>query len=386
MKKIFRKIHLWLSIPFGVIITLICFSGAMLVFEDDIMRLINHDLYYVEQVGKETIPLEQLASRVAADLPEGVAVSGITAYPDAKRCYRVNLSKPKRAAVYIDPYTGKITGYYQRSPFFKTMFSLHRWLLGSRPEGEKIFWGKTIVGTSTLLFVLVLLSGIVIWWPRGKKNLKKRLSISIRKGLPRFWYDLHVAGGMYALVVMLAMALTGLTWSFDWYRSAFYTAFGVELPAGSGHGAPPAKQSSRPAGNTGNRAEGQKASRREKEFAGWQQVYERLAKENPSHLQITLSNGNAQVSNNRMGNTRGTDRYTFDPRSGEITGVTRYKDAEKAGKMRGWIYAIHVGSWGGITTRIIWFLTALLGASLPLTGYYLWIKRLYRRSSSGKRS
>ena len=379
MRKFFRKIHLWLSIPFGVIITLICFSGAMLVFEDDIMRLINHDLYYVEQVGKETIPLEQLATRVAADLPEGVAVSGITVYPDTKRCYRVNLSKPKRAAVYVDPYTGKITGYYQRSPFFKTMFSLHRWLLGSRPEGGEIFWGKTIVGISTLLFVLVLLSGIVIWWPRSKKSLKKRLSISIRKGLPRFWYDLHVAGGMYALVVMLAMALTGLTWSFDWYRSAFYTAFGVELPAGSGHGASPAK-------DTGSRAEGQKAARREIAFAGWQQVYERLAKENPRHLQITLSNRNAQVSNNRMGNTRGADRYTFDPRSGEITGVTRYKDAEKAGKMRGWIYAIHVGSWGGITTRIIWFLTALLGASLPLTGYYLWIKSLYRRNNSGKRS
>ena len=28
MKKIFRQIHLWLSVPFGLIISLICFSGA----------------------------------------------------------------------------------------------------------------------------------------------------------------------------------------------------------------------------------------------------------------------------------------------------------------------------------------------------------------------
>ena len=36
MKKIFRQIHLWLSVPFGLIISLICFSGAMLVFENEV--------------------------------------------------------------------------------------------------------------------------------------------------------------------------------------------------------------------------------------------------------------------------------------------------------------------------------------------------------------
>ena len=30
MKKIFRKFHLWLSVPLGIFITLICFSGATL--------------------------------------------------------------------------------------------------------------------------------------------------------------------------------------------------------------------------------------------------------------------------------------------------------------------------------------------------------------------
>ena len=39
MKKAFRKIHLWLSVPFGLIITVICFSGAALVFEDEVMEL-----------------------------------------------------------------------------------------------------------------------------------------------------------------------------------------------------------------------------------------------------------------------------------------------------------------------------------------------------------
>ena len=76
------------------------------------------------------------------------------------------------------------------------------------PGGEGIFWGKMIVGVSTLMFVVVLISGIIVWWPRTRKALKNSLKISGTKGWKRFWYDLHVAGGMYALVLLLAMSLT----------------------------------------------------------------------------------------------------------------------------------------------------------------------------------
>ena len=75
------------------------------------------------------------------------------------------------------------------------------------------------------------------------------------------------------------------------------------------------------------------------------------------------------------GNSRSADRYGFNRRSGEITPVMKYVDSAPADKLRGWIYSIHTGSLGGIITRILWFLGALLGASLPLTGYYIWLIR-----------
>ena len=56
MKKIFSKIHLWLSVPFGLLITLICFSGAMLVFETEVMELCRRDLYYVEKADRHRFP------------------------------------------------------------------------------------------------------------------------------------------------------------------------------------------------------------------------------------------------------------------------------------------------------------------------------------------
>ena len=101
MKKAFRKIHLWLSVPFGVIITLICFSGAMLVFENEIMQMTHRHLYYVGKIGKKPIPMEQLAAKVSATLPDDVKVTGITVFPDPQKAYQINLSKPKRTSIYI---------------------------------------------------------------------------------------------------------------------------------------------------------------------------------------------------------------------------------------------------------------------------------------------
>ena len=66
MKKVFRKIHLWLSVPFGLLITLICFSGAMLVFETEVMELCHRDLYSVETGGAAPLPRGKVADAYRA--------------------------------------------------------------------------------------------------------------------------------------------------------------------------------------------------------------------------------------------------------------------------------------------------------------------------------
>lgn len=385
MRKIFRNIHLWLSVPFGILITLICFSGA-LVFEKEVMELCHRELYFVKKVEAAPLPMEQLMTKVAATLPDSVSVTGVNISSDPERAYQVTLSKPRRASMYVDQYTGEITGKYERAPFFNFMFRMHRWLLDSMKQDGGIFWGKMIVGTSTLMFVFVLISGVVVWWPRTRKALKNSLKIVANKGWRRFWYDLHVAGGMYALVFLLSMALTGLTWSFQWYRTGFYKTFGVEVQPSMGHGNAAANATAK-GGKRDGKPEGRegRGAHRYSPYTNWQQVYEQLAEANPDYKQISVSDGSASVAVPRFGNQRGTDRYKFNPRNGEITETTLYKDLDNSGKIRGWIYSVHVGSWGGMLTRILTFVAALIGASLPLTGYYLWIrKKIKRRPASPK--
>lgn len=399
MKKIFRKIHLWLSVPFGLIITLVCFSGAMLVFENEANEWFRRDLYYVETLKESPLPMDKLLEKVATTLPDSVAVTGVSISSDPGRAYQVSLSKPRRASLYVDQYTGEVKGKSERSGFFMFMFRMHRWLLDSmNPGNEGIFWGKMIVGVSTLLLVFVLISGIVIWWPRTRKALKNSLKITATKGWRRFWYDLHVAGGMYALIFLLAMALTGLTWSFPWYRTAFYKVFGVEVQqrAAQGHEqkSDAQKRDTKLAAHREKKREGNEVQKGERSgrpennhsdmysvtspFVYWQEIYDKLGRQNPEYKQISISSGTASVSFNRFGNQRASDRYSFNTDNGEFTETSLYQHQDKSGKIRGWIYSVHVGNWGGMFTRILTFIAALLGAALPLTGYYLWIKRLIK--------
>lgn len=399
MKKIFRKIHLWLSVPFGLIITLVCFSGAILVFENEVNEWFRRDLYYVETVKESPLPMDKLLEKVATTLPDSVSVTGVSISSDPGRAYQVSLSKPRRASLYVDQYTGEVKGKSERSGFFMFMFRMHRWLLDSmNPGNEGIFWGKMIVGVSTLLLVFVLISGIVIWWPRTRKALKNSLKITATKGWRRFWYDLHVAGGMYALIFLLAMALTGLTWSFPWYRTAFYKVFGVEVQqrAAQGHEqkSDAQKRDTKLATHREKKREGNEVRKGERSrrpennhsdmysvtspFVYWQEIYDKLRRQNPEYKQISISSGTASVSFNRFGNQRASDRYSFNTDNGEFTETSLYQHQDKSGKIRGWIYSVHVGNWGGMFTRILTFIAALLGSALPLTGYYLWIKRLIK--------
>lgn len=376
--KLFRKIHLWLSVPFGIIIALICFSGAMLVFEPELTRTARSDVYYVGSSQGEPLPMATLLASVKASLPDSVSITGVTVFADKDRTYQVNLSAPRRASVLVDQYSGRITGRNERPDFFAAMFRLHRWLLGT-PNSA----GKMIVGISTIVFVVALLTGAVIWWPRARRNFGRSMSVTFRKGWPGLWRSLHVTGGMYSIVLLLAMALTGLTWSFDWYRTAFYAVCGVEQTQNNTHGPQPTPQ--RGESRSQKRGEGRGEKHGEgrgnrSEFAQWQSVLDVLTSHNPSASQITVGPGTASVSLSATGNSRAADRYEFDPSTGRITSATLYADAQPSGRLRGWIYSLHTGTWGGWLTRILWFLAALFGASLPITGYYIWLSpRLKKR-------
>lgn len=368
MRKLFRKAHIWLSLPIGLVIATTCFSGAILIFEKEVTQHIQREYYYTENVTNEPIPVEQLLATVESTLEEGRRITGVTISDDPERTYKVNINTPKHAAIFVDQYTGEVLGEPGRLGFFKTMFRLHRWLMDSKPEdGNAIYWGKVIVGLSTLLMVIIILTGIVLWIPKGIKGLKNRTRIEVRKGWSRFWYDLHIAGGMYATLLLLAMALTGLTWSFQWYSKSFYSLFGVDTKSSA---------------NSHNTPKGGSRNINTERYIHWQSATDQVMDMCNTYSEMTISDGSVSVKRDGWGNQRAADKYSFDNLSGEMQEITLYADSDNSRKVRGWVYTIHVGNWGGYISRVMWFLASMLGATLPLTGYYIWIRRMIKRRKS----
>ena len=382
VRKLFKKLHLWLSLPFGLIIMTTCLTGALLVFEKEITELVRHDSYTIPVRKTGRLSLQSLLERVARETPDSVQITSVTIPSDFRRAYTVGLSKPRRAGVLVDPYTGKIVGQSGRLPFFTTVRELHRWLLDSmKPDSEGIFWGRVIVGTSTLLFVFILLTGLFLWWPKKLKGIGKRLKISLRHGRQRLFTDLHTVGGVYVFVLLLAMAMTGLTWSFEWYRTGFYKVFGAEMAeAGKGDKGPKKdKHKDAP------REEGAEQAKLPASYIYWGEVVEYVIEVSEAdYTEITVKDGEVEVPLAGLGNIRAADSFRFDKKTGQMTDYKAYSEAKRDKKLRGWIYSIHTGAWGGLFTRICYVLAALFGASLPLTGYYIFYQRKWGKKRKAK--
>ena len=385
VRKLFRKLHLWLSLPFGLIIMTTCLTGALLVFEKEITELVRHDSYTIPVRKTQSLSLQSLLERVARETPDSVQITSVTIPSDFRRAYTVGLSKPRRAGVLVDPYTGKIVGQSGRLPFFTTVRELHRWLLDSmKPEAEGIFWGRVIVGTSTLLFVFILLTGLFLWWPKKLKGVGKRLKISLRQGRQRLFYDLHTVGGVYVFVLLLAMAMTGLTWSFEWYRTGFYKVFGAEMAEG-GKGDKGDKGPKKDKSKDAPREEGAEQAKLPASYIYWEEVVEYVIEVSEAdYPEITVKDGEVEVPLAGLGNSRAADSFRFDKKTGQVTEYKAYREAKRDKKLRGWIYSVHTGAWGGLFTRICYVLAALFGASLPLTGYYIFYQRKWGKKRKAK--
>ena len=226
MAKFFKKLHQILGLLAGVIIFLSCLTGAILVFQDEIREIVTPERYFHEHEYKEETPisLNELVLKVENQLQDD-HVNSIKISSEARRNYIISTKSNPKTQIFVDPYTAEIKGRIDRSEpdFFSYALRLHRWFMD-----DSRTWGKQIMGASTILFVFILVSGIVYWCPKSKKALKQRLSIKTKASRQRLMTDLHASLGIYCVSLLLLMALTGLTWSYPWYRSGLYSLLGIE--------------------------------------------------------------------------------------------------------------------------------------------------------------
>ena len=250
MKVFFRRIHLYLGLGAGLVIMACCLTGAILVFQKELEQVFHKERYFVQE-GKTRLSLDSLVAGVKKNYPEA-KVNTVKVYTNNERTAEVNVTiadkkqnttaqktatkkqeprteqRAPTLTAYVNPYTGEIVELYNsRQGFFYSVMALHRWLLGSN-SGP----GKYITGVATFIFLFILITGIILWWPKTKKILSQRLKIKSTTGWKRLNHDLHIVLGFYSSIFLFVFAFTALAWSFEWFNKGIYkvTASSLKPP------------------------------------------------------------------------------------------------------------------------------------------------------------
>lgn len=366
------QIHLWLGLASGLVVLIVSITGCLFVFQKEISEFVYKEKYFITpSPSGRTLPLSVLQQNAQNTLGAGRPVNFITTYRQSDRTWEFMAYQENDTALtylggigyfqsaFVDPYTGTVTGTRDyKYDFFSIVKYLHWSLLLNTA------YGQPIVGWSTLIFVLLLITGIVLWWPKKWTKAYKDRSFKIkwRASFKRVNYDLHNVPGFYSLFPALIIALTGMVFAFRWFSAVVYVA-------ASGTTAPPPQtvvRSVKPAAESSHGA-----SPLDKAFLLAQEQLPRAARLGISPA--TGSEGTISVFGYKDGETYyGYDALQFDQYTGRLLHRRNNSEKNRGERLVEMNYDIHVGAIGGLTGKIIAFIASLVCASLPVTGFLIW--------------
>ena len=360
MKKWFRRIHLYLGLSAGLVIMTSCFTGAVLVFEEELQHAFHKERYDVKAVGSP-LSLDRLVASLKEKEPKAV-ITRVQVYSDPARSVVINYNGGKKNQAFINPYTGDVIELYKyQDTFFYTMFALHRWLLG----GDI---GKLITGIATLVFVFILITGIILWWPKSKRILLQRLKIKSNAGSKRLTHDLHIVLGFYSAIFLFVFAFTGLAWSFEWFNKGIYKVTNSPVKG------PKPPQSTFNAGSKTVDLE-QALTEAKQQMPGVIFYNINLPKDSIEAISITSLSKTAA-------HTSATDAIYLDQYTGRKIGQLYFNERSTGAQVRATFKPVHTGSIWGLPSKIIAMIVCLLGSSFPITGTLIWINRSRKKKSN----
>lgn len=364
LKKLIRKIHLWLGFASGLIVFWLGITGCILAFEKEISDA-TQSYRFVGKVeknylpptilkdsvdkylnGKETISLEYL----------GTHNSALAYYYDDSLYYQI----------YVNPYSGNVLNVKDMNKdFFRFMLMGHYELWLGEP-------GRMVISSATLIFLIMMITGLVLWWPKNKSSAKQRFWFKWKPTTQwkRKNYDLHNILGFYMMWIAIFLATTGLVMGFQWFSNSVYfiTSGGKKMPSEE-H---PVSDSTLAKANN--------------KYLMVNVVWAALMKQKKDDNKVGLVFPHAPSDvlegyvNHNLDSYFNADFYHYDQYTGRelrATGVFagKFKDARLSDKVMRMNYDIHVGAVLGLPGKLLAFFGSIIAASLPITGFLIWYGR-----------
>ena len=362
LKKIAGKIHLWLGLTTGIVVFIMAVTGAIYCFAPELQDLQPYRSVEVEK--NAYLPPSQI-KRIAEEKLPGKFLQRI--YYDARdKAIMVLFSKTDEYnySVFINPYSGKVLKVRNNDrDFLSVVLQIHRTL--------KIPYGHEIIRWSTVIFLMMLITGIVLWWPKYRRISKQGFTIRWRASPKRLNYDLHRVLGFYACWMAIFTAITGLMFAFEGFAAFTYNITGARHSI---------VQKKPPHSDTTIATDNSAIDK------VWNKFAPELNKRYTAVMFVlpATKDGPFLIRANPEGSTLyKTDFRYFDQHNGlEIPGAYvwgRYTDAHTiADNIRRMNYDIHTGAIFGLPGRLALFFMALVAASLPVTGFYFWLGKHHK--------
>jgi len=362
-RKAVFYVHMVLGLSIGLLATIICLTGSLIVYKPEIESLILGPVsHLVPPADSRTVSLQLAYDAVRQARPDCKIVQAyLHAEPDLAWSFDLNCKPRGRVVVYIDKYRGNITGEDRfQGKWTQWIYDLHVRLLSGAT-------GETINGIGALLLVVLASTGLVVWWP-GVKHWRSAFRFESRARWRRKNYDLHRLTGFFASLLLMFVAVTGAYFAFPKTYEAII-----------------AWAARKPSVLLAPRTQGGAQPGRARPGLSLDAIYATAVQGLPvgeTTLFTFPQQKDAPYSVRRMlpGDWRrtGDNLVYIDQYSGQVIRVNYHRELAWPIRFTRDFYPLHFGTFFGNFTRILWIIIGLAPATLYVTGLLLWWNRSIR--------
>ena len=208
------RLHFYAGLFVVPAVLLLAVTGAIYLFKPHFEPILYQDAWFTEappaSAAQTPLSVEQQLRHAKAAHPE-MRFSGIQLFSDPTRTTEFSARENNQTTlIYVAPYSGAITGHINRDQMLmRRVRNLHgELMLGTI--------GSAIVELAACWTVVLLTSGLYLWWPRGKSKWKGVFWPRWAAGKRIFWRDIHAVVAIYSSIIILTLIMTGLPWSNVW--------------------------------------------------------------------------------------------------------------------------------------------------------------------------
>lgn len=366
------RIHLWLGLISGLFVCFLGITGCILAFEREIEN-VTQPYRNLEVQNNPLLPPTALKKIADQALPNKHAHS-ITYQPGkSAQVVYYDFDPEYYYIVFLNQYTGEVIKVKNMNDDFFRIVIMGHYYLWLPPE-----IGQPILTTATLMFVVLLFSGLILWWPKNKAASKQRFTIKWNAKWRRVNYDFHNVLGFYITWIIIFIALSGMVMGFQWFaKSVYFISSGGKT----------LNQFEETYSDTTRNAKLQLNASAADQL--WKSYLDADPKFNGSLDVHVPENEKAsiEIAKNPDPDTYWKADYSyFDQHTLKEIEVQhvfgKLKNATVADKIMRMNYDIHVGSIAGLPGKIIAFFASLIAASMPITGVLIWIGRNKKKKKS----